>query len=123
MTERLIKKLKLKKVMYADIKRTPEKDAIIASADFIINATSVGQHDSNVPYAVKKLKKGAVVYDIIYNPARTAFLKLAAKKGAKIINGLDMLIYQGMHSFRIWTGKDSDYRTVRAALDGLKKMK
>jgi shikimate dehydrogenase len=116
MTERLIKKLKLKKVMYSGISKTKEKDGIIASADFIINATSVGQHDNNFPYKIEKLKKGAVVYDIIYNPARTAFLKLAKKKGARIINGLDMLIYQGMHSFKLWTGRKSDYGTIRKAL-------
>jgi len=118
-TERLIKKLKLKKVMYSDISKTHEKDAIIASADFIINATSVGQHDNNVPYNIGKLKKGAVVYDIIYNPARTAFLKLAKRKGAKILNGLDMLIYQGMHSFKLWTGRTSDYGTIKKALNKL----
>jgi shikimate dehydrogenase len=119
MTERLIKKLKLKKVMYSDISKTKEKDAIIASADFIINATSVGQHDKNVPYNIGKLKKGAVVYDIIYNPARTAFLKLAKRKGAKTINGLDMLIFQGMHSFKLWTGRKSSYAAIRKALSKL----
>jgi shikimate dehydrogenase len=117
MTERLIKKLKLKKVMYSDISKTKEKDVIIASADFIINATSVGQHDSNVPYNMDKLKKGAAVYDIIYNPARTALLKLAKRKGARIFNGLDMLIYQGMHSFKLWTGKKSDYAAIKKALN------
>ncbi len=116
MTERLIGKIGLKSAFYSDIKPSAEKDRIIASADMVINTTSVGQHDENVPYKLKKLKKGAVVYDIIYNPARTAFLKLAAKKGARVINGLDMLIFQGMHSFRIWTGKKSDYSAVRAAL-------
>jgi shikimate dehydrogenase len=119
MTEQLIKKLKLKKVMYGDIAKTKEKDAIIASADFIINATSVGQHDNNVPYNIDKLKKGAVVYDIIYNPAKTAFLKLAQRKGAKTLNGLDMLIYQGMHAFKLWTGKKSEYAVIKQALNKL----
>lgn len=116
MTERLIKKLKLKKVMYSDIAKTKEKDAIISTADFIINATSVGQHDNNVPYNIERLKKGAVVYDIIYNPARTAFLKLANRKGARVFNGLDMLIYQGMHAFKLWTGRKSDYAAIKKAL-------
>lgn len=120
MIERLIKKLRLKKAMYSDISRTKEKDAIIAGADFIVNATSVGQHGKRVPYKISKLKKGAVVYDIIYNPAKTEFLKLALKKGAKILNGLDMLIYQGMESFKLWTGRGSDYREIKKALGKLK---
>jgi shikimate dehydrogenase len=119
MTERLIGKLCLSRVLYSNIEKSKEKDAIIASADFIINATSVGQHDKNVPYKIEKLKKGAVVYDIIYNPARTEFLKLAKKKGARIYNGLDMLIYQGMHAFKLWTGRDSDYLVIRKALNKL----
>jgi shikimate dehydrogenase len=116
MIHRLVKKLKLKKVITGDISNSEEKNRIFASADLIINATSVGQHDRNVPYKLDRLKKGAVVYDIIYNPAMTEFLKLAQKKGAKVINGLDMLIYQGMHSFKLWTGRKSDYRTIMKAL-------
>jgi shikimate dehydrogenase len=119
MTERLIRKLRLKKVMFSDIKKTKIKDKIMAEADFIINATSVGQHDKNVPYKIGKLKKGAVVYDIIYNPAKTEFLKFARKKGARIMNGLDMLIYQGMHSFKLWTGRKSDYGVIKKALNKL----
>jgi shikimate dehydrogenase len=71
-----------------------------------------------VPYKIDKLKKGVVVYDIIYNPPKTVFLKQAEKKGAKIINGLEMLIYQGMHSFKLWTGRRSDHDLI---LNKLKK--
>lgn len=120
MIERLVSRIKLKKALYSDISRTKAKDEILASADFIINATSVGQHDKKAPYKIRKLKKGAVVYDIIYNPAKTPFLKLAQKKGARIMNGLDMLIYQGMESFRLWTGRKSDYGAIKKALRKLK---
>ncbi len=119
MIERLVRKLKLKKTMYSDISPIKAKDEILASADFIINATSVGQHDKRVPYKIKKLKKGAVVYDIIYNPAKTPFLKLARKKGARTLNGLDMLTYQGMESFKLWTGRKSDYGAIKRALSKL----
>lgn len=121
MIRRLVEKLKIKKVIIGNISKSAEKDKIFASADLIINATSVGQHDGNVPYRIDRLKKGAVVYDIIYNPAKTEFLKLARKKGAKTINGLDMLVYQGMHSFKLWTGRKSDYNTVMEALKKFNK--
>jgi shikimate dehydrogenase len=112
MIEGMIKKLKLKKIIYGDIIKTKEKDEILGNADFIVNTTSVGMHDNNAVYKLPDLKKRVIVYDVIYNPAKTEFLKLAEKKGARIINGLDMLIYQGMESFKIWTGKNSDYNLI-----------
>ncbi|MCX8093411.1 MAG: shikimate dehydrogenase [Candidatus Goldbacteria bacterium] len=117
MIESLIKKLKLKNVIYDDITKTEEKDKILSNSDFIINTTSVGMHDNSIIYKLPNLKKGTVVYDLIYNPAKTEFLKQAEKKGAKIINGIDMLIYQGMESFKIWTGKKSDYKLIKKKLN------
>ena len=113
----LIKQLKLKGVTTSDLTKTPEKDEVMATADFIINCTSVGMHGTDVPYKLEKLKKGAVVFDIIYNPAKTQFLKDAEKLGAKIINGLDMLIFQGIEAFYLWTGKTPSYALVKKAVD------
>ncbi len=45
-----------------------------------------------------------LVYDLIYHPSKTLFLKQAERAGAKTINGLPMLIYQGIESFYLWTG-------------------
>ncbi len=118
MTKNLVKKLGLKKAIIGDIKKSAAKDKVLAEADFIMNCTSVGMHGNQVVYEIEKLKKGAVVYDIIYNPEKTEFLARAEKMGAKIINGLDMLIYQGMESFKIWTGKKSDYPLIKEKLNG-----
>ena len=117
MTQRLIKQLKLKNVITGDIAKTDEKNSAIASADFIINCTSVGMHGNEAPYNIEKLKKGVVVFDLIYNPAKTPFLKNAEKKGAKIINGLDMLIFQGIEAFKLWTGKKPPYVMVKKAVE------
>ncbi len=116
MIKRLVKKLKLKNVKTGDIIKTKEKDKILANADFIVNATSVGMHDSNVPYKLGTLKKGCVVYDLIYNPPLTKFLKHARSRGARIINGLDMLIYQGIEAFCLWTGKKLGYDLFKNAI-------
>ncbi|MCE5301313.1 MAG: shikimate dehydrogenase [Spirochaetia bacterium] len=116
MTERLIKQLKLRKAVTGDISRSVEKDAVIARADFIINCTSVGMHGDSMAYDIEKLKKGAVAYDIIYNPAETAFLKRAKKLGARTINGLDMLILQGIEAFAIWTGKRPSHQLYSKAI-------
>ncbi|NLB81544.1 MAG: quinate/shikimate dehydrogenase, partial [Clostridiaceae bacterium] len=46
-----------------------------------------------------------VVYDIIYNPPVTRFMKMSAEKGCNTYNGLDMLIYQGLIADEMWFGK------------------
>lgn len=119
MAENLVKKLNVENARIWYLKESEVIDALVKNADFIINATSVGLDKKSLPYKIKKLKKrGIPVYDLIYNPPLTPFLKQAKKKGAKIINGLDMLIYQGMEAFKLWTGKKSDYKTI---VDALKK--
>ncbi len=121
MAEKLVKKLKVKNARVWYLKESEVIDALVEGADFIINATSVGLDKKSMPYKIKKIKrKGIPVYDLIYNPPVTPFLKQAKKKGAKIINGLDMLIYQGMASFKIWTGRNSDYNTIVKALSAIK---
>ena len=59
------------------------------------------------------IRKDHVVSDIIYNPLKTILLQNADKKGAKIINGAGMLAYQGLISFKIFTGRDIDYRMYK----------
>ena len=53
-----------------------------------------------------------LVYDLIYHPAKTLFLRQAEKAGAKIINGLPMLVYQGIESFCLWTGLKPEGKEV-----------
>ncbi|MFP4466305.1 MAG: shikimate dehydrogenase [Candidatus Goldiibacteriota bacterium] len=118
MTRGLVKKLKIKEAKIWMLKKNPVLDEIIASADFIVNCTSVGMDNRSNPYKIDALKrKNIPVYDIIYNPAKTPFLKQAEKKGAKIINGLDMLIYQGMEGFKLWTGRISDYALIKKTVE------
>ncbi len=82
-----------------------ELESIGIDFDAVINSTSVGMYpdidkspvDSNV------LQSTRLVYDVIYNPFETKLLKLGNRSGAKTINGLPMLIYQGLKSFEIWT--------------------
>lgn len=47
----------------------------------------------------------AVVYDLVYNPRQTEFLKQATKRNLRTVEGIDMLIHQGVKAFEIWTGK------------------
>ncbi len=79
----------------------------IEEAHLLVNATSIGiaPQVDNTPLPDEKLfHPDLLVYDLIYHPAKTLFLRQAEKAGAKIINGLLMLVYQGMESFYLWTG-------------------
>jgi len=82
---------------------------IIRHTQIIINATAVGMHpleDKTVVEHYDVIGNKHFFYDLVYNPAKTKFLRLAEEKGAAIQNGLDMLIFQGLQSMRIWTGQD-----------------
>jgi len=58
-----------------------------------------------------------VVCDVIPNPPTTAFLRKAKEKGASVLDGLGMLVYQGAIGFRIWTGHDAPVAVMRKALE------
>jgi len=79
----------------------------IEKTHLLVNATSLGMPPrvDNTPLPDEKLfHPNLLVYDLIYHPARTLFLRQAKRAGAKIINGLPMLVYQGIESFYLWTG-------------------
>lgn len=75
--------------------------------NIIINSTSVGMYPNvdKLPIGPNILEDAELVYDVIYNPFETKLLKLGSKLGAKVMNGLPMLIYQGLKSSEIWTGE------------------
>ncbi len=92
-------------------------DEIIGVIDLIVNATSVGLDGaSELPFDLSRLKKDAVVYDTIYNPPLTPFLKRAKDLGLRFINGLDMLILQALYSVEIWFGLLPDFEEVKSFL-------
>ena len=69
------------------------------------------------------LKTGALVYDLIYNPEETEFLKEANLRGFKILNGLNMLIYQGIWADKIFLEKDLDFPVLKRKIEAkLKKI-
>ena len=82
----------------------------IEKYDLIIQTTPVGM--KNIPgvlsFPYEKLKPGQVVVDIVYNPIMTEFLARCSQKVNIAIGGLEMLVYQGYHSFKIWTGLEEN---------------
>jgi shikimate dehydrogenase len=57
-----------------------------------------------------------VVFDIVYNPLNTRLLQEAKKAGAKTIDGVMMLVYQGAEAFKIWTGKTPPVEVMEKAV-------
>ncbi|MFH1586476.1 MAG: shikimate dehydrogenase [Candidatus Diapherotrites archaeon] len=86
--------------------------------DILINATPMGMkpNEKKLPVPKEMLIKGLVVFDIVYDPVETKLLKLAKKKGCKTINGIEMLINQGVESFGLWTGRKAPKEVMRKAV-------
>jgi shikimate dehydrogenase len=79
----------------------------LSSTDILINTTSVGMypHQDQPPLIRgQQMHPELVVNDVIYNPLKTNLLKEAESISARTLNGTKMLLYQGVESFRIWTG-------------------
>lgn len=87
--------------------------------DIVINATSIGLGDANarVPINYDSLQRGMVVADVIFNPPQTIFLSEASNRGCTTLDGLGMLVNQGVIGFKIWTGVDPDSNVMREALE------
>ena len=80
------------------------------SWDLIVNCTSIGMRYTDLetlsPISADIMRKGALVYDLVYNPPVTVLLKLATDAGLDTLGGLGMLIHQGAQAFRLWTNED-----------------
>jgi shikimate dehydrogenase len=81
----------------------------LRAAALVVNTTSVGMAHGPAPDAsplpAPLLGSHLLVYDLVYNPARTRLLAEAAAAGARTVEGLPMLVYQGAASFERWTGQ------------------
>jgi shikimate dehydrogenase len=89
------------------------------AADLIIQATPVGMNPDDEPLlGASAFREGQMLFDLIYMYPQTAIMKNAAEAGAQTANGLGMLMHQGAHAFKIWTGQDADTEVMRKALEG-----
>ena len=107
------------------LKNDSETDNLIKDADLIVNTTPVGMktttnEEDNLPYGElfwRSLNSKTIVYDLIYNPTPTQLLKYSADKGCMTIDGLQMLVAQGMKSLSFWTdGLEVPFHIMNDAL-------
>ncbi len=83
----------------------------------IINATNVGRISSEFIGGDDFFNKQAIVYDLVYNPIETEFLKKAKQKEAKVIYGFEMLLYQAERAFELWTQQKMPTEVIRSILE------
>ena len=87
----------------------------IATADIVVNATSVGMGGTELPLPATLLHAGQVVADLVYHPVETALLAAARAVGASPIDGLGMLVHQAALQYQLWLGALPDVAVMRAA--------
>ncbi|HDR8072394.1 TPA: shikimate dehydrogenase [Bacillus cereus] len=100
------KELGITLLPYVDVKNTVDK------SDIIINTTSTGMKNNIIqtPFNIKLLDdvnmKDKLFIDAVFNPVETTLLQFFASNGAKTVDGLWMMIYQGVLALSIWLEKD-----------------
>jgi shikimate dehydrogenase len=93
--------------------------AVPAETDIVINGTSIGLYDpaARLELDLNSLQPNMVVADVVFNPVRTRFITEAADRGCRAIDGLGMLVNQGIIGVQYWTGITPDTAVMRRALE------
>jgi shikimate dehydrogenase len=102
----------------------------IKSFSVICNATSLGMHPnvdtSPLDHLSGDLSKDMMVnslfFDVVFNPQNTKFMNQGKLMGGKVAGGTLMMIYQGVHAFKIWTGVDVPHELIEEAKNKLKEL-
>jgi len=112
-----------KKVRVLELTKDFLADAL-RGAHILVNATSVGMSPAvdASPVPAELLRPGMYVFDVVYNPVMTRLLKEAGEAGAQTVSGVDMLVWQGVLAFEMWTGHSAPVEIMRKeALKALEK--
>jgi shikimate dehydrogenase len=94
--------------------------AVPDGTDIVVNATSIGLFpdiEARLDLDLNSLRPGMVVADVIPNPPRTRLVRDAEARGCKVIDGLGMLINQGVIGVKYWAGVDVDPNVMRKKLE------
>lgn len=94
-----------------------ERVEAAAEVDVIIQSTSVGLHEGDVPLLdAAAFRPGQRFFDLVYSRNETVSVRAAREGGADAVSGLGMLLHQGAKSFSLWTGKTAPLEVMHAAL-------
>lgn len=96
----------------------PVATPAVSDYGVVVNSTAVGLHGEDpfveLPLTATGFAPGQVVVDMVYGAEPTALLRAAEAAGAQTVDGLEVLVRQGAHSLRIWTGRKAPLETMRA---------
>ena len=112
----LVKLLNERTLAAAEYLKWDGEYTVPSGTDVVVNATSVGLYpdiDARIGLNIDSLSSSMVVADVIPNPLETNFVKDAQAKGCTVINGLGMLVNQGVISIKYWTGADVEPQPMR----------
>ncbi len=117
--EALVKLLNGKTKTKAKLVNWTSTFSVPADAGIVVNATSIGLEDGNaaLDLDIASLKPGMVVADVIVNPPRTRLIRDAEARGCRVIDGLGMLINQGVIGVEYWTGVNVDPASMRKKVE------
>ena len=104
--------------LIADAKKIEDVKNSAKDYDIIVNATSVGLKNEPSIISLEEINEKTIVYDIVYMPINTDFIKKAKEKNAIIIFGYEMLLGQAIRAFEIWHGIEAPYNAMKKALLG-----
>ena len=95
--------------------------AALGQASVIIQATPVGKEGDEHSLDWSAVKAETIAFDMVYKPRKTPFIESAEKASCRIIEGWEMLLFQGAASLKIWTGREAPIDAMKKALtDSLK---
>lgn len=89
---------------------------LLADADVLVNATSVGMDEDRSPVPADALHGDLAVLDAVYSPIETRLLREASATGARTVDGAWMLLYQGVEAFERWTGREAPVEEMNREL-------
>ena len=115
----LVETLRNKAKLNADLVVWRGDYALPADTDIVINATSIGLYDGNARLELQldSLKPNMVVADVVFSPPQTRLLRDAAARGCRTLDGLGMLVNQGVIGVQYWTSVNPDPAAMRRALE------
>ena len=93
--------------------------AVPGDTDILVNATSIGLYpdvDSTPPVNLDGAHPGMLVCDVVFNPPATLLIGAARRRGLPVLDGLAMLVYQGVIGFELWTGQKAPEEVMKDAL-------
>ena len=113
----LLKIQKDAKIKIVDINKIPK-----INYDLLINATPCGMFPNvnEIPILPEICEKCSTIFDLIYNPKQTVLMKTGKMFGAKVLGGVNMLVWQAVYAHNIWDGSTYNEKDIKNLIEDIK---